>query len=250
MAGVGFAEHYVQGALITGDFQMSTCVLVGSSPGFGWGIVPAEAFNMEGLTRYPFDAPAPADETYWGFVRFPYSMFDDTDESIAACVYTFGTGDGLELWWPDEGTIRNSIPVAFRDDLSAEVAAAAGAVEPGPVPNRPAAGRGAGGAGDGVGRPQAAGRGRGGEGRGAPRTTVATLAGQLSELVQSVHGIYSAVSALGARMDRYEHRADPPLVGPVSGAPAVDEGDLLREAALLPGVAQALNATPKAAPHN
>ena len=127
MAAPGFAEVYVQGALVTGDFPSCACVLIGQTPGIGWGVVPSDADGLPGVVAYPSDAAPAEDWPELGYIHFPLSMFDDTDEAVAGVVLNFGLADdGLELVWPDAGWFGVASPFLFarlcRPRLSLQVA--------------------------------------------------------------------------------------------------------------------------------
>ena len=229
MAAPGFLEVYRRGALVAGDFLGAHCVLIGQSPGYGWGAVPAGSGPLDSVVTYPLDQDV-ADPGLV-FVHFPLSLFDDSDETVAACPFTFEVDGELgEIVWPDPDLIRNLVPTSLADALTAEVAAPLVAVPPGQGEQVPAGGRGGGVA--------VAGRGAlPGAGRGSGRVTVATLSSQLQVLADSMQGVLGAVSDLGARMDQYDRRADPPLIGdlPVAGR-GVDMAGLRAEAGGLPGL--------------
>ena len=70
MASLGFLEEYVVGALLSEDMLPTAAVLIGQSPGFGWGVLPVSPEHLEGVTMYPVDVGAPADFPL-SYVRFP-----------------------------------------------------------------------------------------------------------------------------------------------------------------------------------
>ena len=224
----GFADVYTRGALVGDDFLSSCVVLIGQTPGVGWGVVPAETGPIESVVPHPLEGGVV--DPGFVYVHFPLAAFDDGDEAIASCALTFGTGEDGELVWPDTAVIRDLVPTGFREALSAEVAAAA--VGPRPRPGRErvrGAGRGAGGEAAAAPPPP-------GAGRGAGRATIAGVAAQVGQLTDSIQGILASVSALGERMEHFERRVDPPLVDRGAPSAGVDLAALRAEAGGLAGL--------------
>ena len=138
----GFSETYARGALTGDDFLSCCVVLIGQTPGIGWGVVPSATGPMDGVVTYPLDSEM--EDPGFVYVHFPLASFDDSDQAMAACAFTFGVDESDEFVWPDVGLVQRLVPVGLREALSAEVVAAS--VVPAPRRERlRGGGRGSGG---------------------------------------------------------------------------------------------------------
>ena len=178
--------------------------------------VPAEFRVIGDVVSVETPGGAPVDVR---FGRIAMASFSDLDVDVDEAAVRFSS-DGVETSeWPTPGALLGAIPADLRGGGGVAAEGAAGA-------------RGRVGAGRGRGVPPAVGAVPGpGAGRG--RVTLSSLAGQVSNVLSSLHGVREDVASLTVRMSEVETGAGGPLgrdlFGPVEDP--VDDAQLRAEVA-------------------